>query len=312
MKLLIIGGSGFLGWNAVRHFERRGDEVVKTFRWLPHYLHKPDDRPPVRLDLADGAAIRETVARFQPDLIIHTAALARPQIDTDPDELERINAGATAEVARAADAVDAPVVYISTDFVFPPDSGLSNELSPVVDPDHAAPYALSKLHGEEALRQMARRWIIFRPSVMFGISPPGRNCFTQFIEAQWRSGQAAPLFTDQIRSFLYVRDLCRAIEIAAIECRAWNQVFVCGGGEDLTRAEFGRRYADARGVDRSMCRELSTAELENYRGGPSDIRLDCRKLRSLGWRPTPLEKAFREMISARVDWESIRADHEER
>jgi dTDP-4-dehydrorhamnose reductase len=307
MKLLVIGGSGFLGWNAVRHFERRGDEVVKTFRWLPHYLHKPDDRPPVRLDLADGAAIRETVARFQPDLLIHTAALARPQIDTDPDELERINAGATAELARAADAIDAPIVYISTDFVFPPDSGRCNELSPVVRSSEAAPYALSKLHGEQAVQALARRWIIIRPSVMFGISPPDRNCFTQFIDSQWRAGRPVPLFTDQIRSFLYAPDLCRAIEIAAIERRQWNEIFVCGGAEDLDRAEFGLRYADARGVDRSMCRAMPAAELEGYRGGASDIRLDCRKLRSLGWRPTPLEQAFDEMISEDVDWESLRS-----
>jgi len=70
MTILITGGSGFVGWNAVRYFAGRGNDVVATFHTFPHYLHKVDGCQPVPLDLADGGAIDRVVARFQPHIIM--------------------------------------------------------------------------------------------------------------------------------------------------------------------------------------------------------------------------------------------------
>jgi hypothetical protein len=44
---------------------------------------------------------------------------------------------------------------------------------------------------------------------------------------------------------------------------------------------------------------LST-ELEGYVGGPSDITLDCTKLKSTGWSPVPLSDALERMMQERA------------
>jgi len=297
MTILITGGSGFVGWNAVRYFAGHGNDVVATFHTFPHYLHQVAGCQPVPLDLADGGAIDEVVARFRPDFILHTAARARPQNMEPAEAMFAINVDATARLARAAARHDIPIVSLSTDIVYAADAGLCDELTPP-NPSGAGEYSRTKLLAEDALRAEASRWIIIRPTAMYGDGTPRSNSFTQFIDRAWGAGEPAPLFTDQYRSFLFVDDLLEAIRCVAIERGAWNELFVCGA-ERMSRAEFGLRYADACGVDRSMCRLLATSDLDGYVGGPSDIALDCAKLRSLGWSARSLEECCEIMLRAR-------------
>jgi len=298
MVILITGASGFVGWNAVRHFTERGHDVVATFHTFPHYLHQVAGCLPVPLDLADGTAIDQVVARFQPDVILHTAALSRPQEGYTPRQLHAVNVDGTGRLAAAASAHGSALVYLSTDLVYPSFAGRCDELTPV-DPSGAGGYSASKLLGEERVQAKASRWVILRSTLLFGDGTSRSNSFSQFIDRKWEAGEGAPLFSDQYRSFLYVGDLIRAIEQVAITSPRWNELFVSGGPERMSRAEFGLRYADACGVDRSMCRVMRSDELEGYVGGGSDIWLDTSKLRAAGWQPRTVEECFIEMMATR-------------
>jgi dTDP-4-dehydrorhamnose reductase len=299
MVILITGASGFVGWNAVRHFTERGHDVVATFHTFPHYLHQVAGCQPVPLDLADGAAIDQVVARFQPDVIIHAAALSRPQSSDSPERFQAINAVATDRLAHAAARAGSGLLYLSTDLVYPSFAGRCNEHTSVA-PSGAGHYSASKLMGEESVRAAGGEWIIIRSTLLFGEGTSRSNSFSQFIDRKWAAGERAPLFSDQYRSFLFVGDLLRAVEQVTIVAPAWNELFVCGGAERISRAEFGLRYADACSVDRSMCHVMRAAELPGYDGGGSDIELDSSKLVSTGWRPRSLEECFAEMIASRL------------
>lgn len=299
MVILITGASGFVGWNAVRHFAGSGHDVVATFYTFPHYLHQVAGCQPVPLDMADGSAIGTLVARFQPNLILHAAALARPQQLDGSSQLQEVNVTGTGHLAAAAATHDIPIVYLSTDLVYPSNAGLCNELTPV-SPSGAGSYSMSKLAGEEAVREQAGRWVIIRPALMFGNGTHRSRSFTQFMERNWDEGRPAPLLTDQYRSFLYVGDLITAIDQVALRNPHWNELFVCGGPDRLSRAEFGVRYAEASGRDSSACRLMRASELEGYVGGPSDISLDTAKLRATGWNPRTLEESFAQILRERV------------
>jgi dTDP-4-dehydrorhamnose reductase len=298
-KILITGSSGFVGWNAVRYFVERGHDVVAGFHTLPHYLHKVAGCQPVPLELTERDATSEVVARFQPSLIIHAAALARPQRDSDPTQVYRFNVDGTENIARGARQFGIPLVYISTDLVYPENAGRCDESTPVA-PSGANSYSRSKLEGEARVMGRLERWIIIRPSLMYGDGTPRSNSFSQFIDGNWKNGRPAPLFTDQFRSFLYVGDLLSAIEVAALQRACWNEIFVCGGAERMSRGEFGLRYAAAMGVDPGMCRLMRADELPGYVGGPSDIAIDPARLRGIGWNPRPHEVCFAEMIAGRA------------
>jgi dTDP-4-dehydrorhamnose reductase len=299
MVILITGASGFVGWNAVRHFAGRGHDIVATFHTFSHYLHQVDGCQPVPLDFADRVAIEQVVARFQPDLILHAAALSRPQQSGNESALRAINTDASGHLAKAAAEHGSGLVYISTDLVYPSLSGPCDESTPVA-PSGAGGYSASKLAGEALVREAGGRWIVLRSTLMFGEGTPRSNSFTQFIDRNWSAGRAAPLFSDQFRSFLYVGDLIRAIEHVAITKPSWNELFTCGGPERISRAGFGLRYADACGVDRAMCDIMRASDLEGYVGGASDIWFECAKLRATGWAPRSIEECFVEMMSTRL------------
>lgn len=297
MKLLITGASGFVGWNAVRYFADRLFFVQPTFRSFPHYLHYHSlerVQKPVQLDITDRRAVDRVVSRFRPDYILHAAARARPQASVSDDQLHQINVCGTEHLAHAAGHYGAHLFFLSTDLVYPADAGRVDEVSPVF-PSGAGEYSRTKLDAEQALRSTAVPWTILRCTLMFGNGTPRSNSFTQFLERKWASGEAAPVFSDQIRSFLYVDDMLSGIETLIHSGRSAGELYVCGGEEDLSRAEFALAYARFCGVPAEFCRVMRSTELEGYVGGPGDIRIDSAKLRSLGWHPRSLTECFREM-----------------
>ena len=189
--------------------------------------------------------------------------------------------------------MNAHLIFLSTDFVYPSSAGLVNEES-LVDV-RSAGYARSKLEAEREVKLHANRWTIIRPTNMFGIGTHSSNCFTQFLDRKWEAKESAPVFSDQTRSFLYVDDLLSAAEHIIARGEAQSETYVCGGSEALTRASFALRYATFNGIDPSFCNVMESDQLAGYIGGSSDIRLDTAKLRGLGWKPRPLEEAFEDM-----------------
>ena len=301
MKLLVTGASGFVGWNAVQYFGSRFSFVQPTFRSFPHYLHYDSlerVQTPVQLDITDRRAVEEVVSRFQPDFILHAAALAKPQQANSPNQLSDVNVHGTLNLARAATAVGARLLFLSTDLVYSANAGLVDEASPTA-PSGSGGYSHTKLMAEQELTAHAELWSIIRCTLMYGLGTPRSNSFTQFLDRKWAAGEAAPVFSDQIRSFLYVGDLLTAVETLMNVEAATNQLFVCGGDQSLSRADFALRYADACGVNTTLCDVMLSTELEGYVGGPSDIRINSSKLHSLGWRPRSLTECFREMASSR-------------
>lgn len=76
MKILVVGGAGYIGSHTVRQLRRAGHEVV-VFDNLSsgHAEALPADVPLVKGDLLDQASIRSALEAHQPDAVIHFAAL---------------------------------------------------------------------------------------------------------------------------------------------------------------------------------------------------------------------------------------------
>jgi len=305
--IMVTGASGFVGWNAARYFAGRRHDVVATYRNLPHYLHNVDGVRAVRLDVLDDTSVAEVVARFQPCCVLHFAALARPQRDRDPRDLHRTNVEGTARLALRLAEHDIPIVYLSSDLVYPSNTPLATSETPVAP---TGVYGQSKYEGELAVRELARRWVILRPSLMYGQGTPRSNSFTQFLEARWRSDSPAPVFVDQFRPFLFVNDLVDAVDRVLAHTEAWNTVHLCGGPERLSRYEFAVRYARLLGISTRLIAPMQASELAGYSGGASNIDLDSSSLHRLGWRPRRLEEVYRQAQALPVNWMDDGQQHE--
>jgi dTDP-4-dehydrorhamnose reductase len=156
-SVLIVGGAGQVGKELERSFSDFGD-IVSV------------DRD--RFDLAVPEQIRALVRRARPDVILNAAAYtAVDRAESEPDIAMAINAAAPRVLAEEARQLNALLVHYSTDYVF---DGSKSEPWIEEDPPHPLNvYGATKLAGEEAIRQVGGRFLIFRTSWVYG--PHGQN-----------------------------------------------------------------------------------------------------------------------------------------
>src|SRR5690348_3048014 len=104
MRILVTGAAGMLGNDVVQVLASRHDVVA-----LDH----------AAFDITDKAHVGETLKRYRPELLINCAAF--PDVDgceRDPETAFAVNGQGPGYLARAAEALDARLFHISTDYVF--------------------------------------------------------------------------------------------------------------------------------------------------------------------------------------------------
>jgi dTDP-4-dehydrorhamnose reductase len=125
------------------------------------------------LDITDLEAVRKMVKEEGIDVIVNCAGYTNVEEAEDkPDLAELLNAKAVENLAVAMKEVNGLLLHISTDYVF----GAEPLCAPIREDQKPAPqgvYAVTKLHGEEAIQRVGCRHIIIRTAWLF--SEFGKN-----------------------------------------------------------------------------------------------------------------------------------------
>lgn len=209
-RVLVTGGSGFIGTNFVELLLAAGAEVCNVDIAPPNLAaHR---RLWTNCDIMDPSGLCDVVGHFRPTDVVHLAARA----DSDGDSLDgyRMNSDGSRNVTDALAATDSirRYVLISTQFVLGPAIPFEHER-------HYAPhtvYGQSKVLAEEFLREddPPVTWTIARPTNVWG--PWHRRYQRQFWRVLQRGLYLHPLSPDPIRSFGYVGSVC--LQILGILC----------------------------------------------------------------------------------------------
>ncbi|QOG30500.1 dTDP-4-dehydrorhamnose reductase [Enterococcus casseliflavus] len=152
---LITGGNGQLGTELRHLLDEQGTTYVST--------------DATEMDITDAQATMKKIKEVQPTVIFHCAAYtAVDKAEDEGKELdEKINVNGTKNVALAAEAVGATLIYISTDYVF---DGTKKEgeyrVDDAVNPQNE--YGRTKLLGEKAVQAIMSKYYIIRTSWVFG------------------------------------------------------------------------------------------------------------------------------------------------
>jgi UDP-glucose 4-epimerase len=244
VKILVAGGTGFIGRHAVADLLAYGHDVTSLSRsrapagWPCRHL---------QLDVC-GAAAR--IAACAADGIVHLAGLPDVAYSLEhPHEVSLINAGGTLNVLEGAREGGARVVLASTQRVYLPSDRPLPEDAPLAADN---PYAVSKRVAEQWLRMYQDLYGV--PTVAlrgFSIYGPGQvvrggsSGVLSILTQRALSGLPLEVDAGTLRDFVHVWDAVAAIRLALTVPGAVGGVFNVGSGVGTSLATLAERVRAA-------------------------------------------------------------------
>ncbi len=290
MKVFVTGVGGQLGHDVVNELVSRGYEAVGS-DIQPSYAGIQDHTAVtkvlyVQLDITDQTAVEKIVKDIHPDVIIHCAAwtaVDAAEEESNKDKVHAINALGTRYIAEAARAVDAKMVYISTDYVF--DGQGERPWEP--DDKCYAPlnvYGQSKLDGELAVSSILSKYFIVRIAWVFGLN--GKNFIKTMINVG-KTHDTVRVVNDQIGTPTYTLDLARLL-VDMIESEKYGYYHATNEGGYISWFDFCCEFYRQYGLNTTVI-PVTTKEYGLSKAArPFNSRLDKSKLISAGFTPLPV------------------------
>ena len=289
MKIFVTGVCGQLGHDVVNNAVARCHEAFGS-DIQPVYSGVADgsavtSAPYVQLDITDKDAVSAVIEEIRPDAIIHCAAWTAVDAAEDEENKEKvhkINALGTQYIADAAKAVDAKMLYLSTDYVF--DGKGERPWEP--DDKCYAPlnvYGQSKLDGELAVSGTLEKYFIVRIAWVFGLN--GKNFIKTMINVG-KTHDTVRVVNDQIGTPTYTLDLSRLL-VDMIETEKYGYYHATNEGGYISWYDFCVEFYKQYGLTTNVI-PVTTEEYGLSKAArPENSRLDKSKLVEAGFTPLP-------------------------
>jgi dTDP-4-dehydrorhamnose reductase len=283
VRVLVTGVSGQLGHDVCQELERRNIGFLGTNS--------------AEMDIINQNIVRERMFAYRPDALIHCAAYTA--VDRAEEDVERaflVNEQGTHNLAEVCRLLDAKMVYVSTDYVFPGNGTAPYETSSAAAPLNA--YGKSKLAGELAVRTALEKHFIVRTSWVFGVH--GNN----FVKTMLRLAETrdrVQVVNDQVGSPTYTKDLARLL-CGMVETEKYGTYHATNEGV-CSWAEFAAAIFRAAGKH-VLVEPVTTAEYTASRAiRPLNSRMSKASLTAAGFARLPawedaLERYLHELRSA--------------
>jgi len=303
MKILVVGGAGYIGSHMVKRLLRAGHEVVTLDNLSTGFRDAVTGGEFVQGDLADRAGLDEVFGRHGFDGVMHFASFIQVGESVARPGLYYRN-----NFCNTLNLLDAMVVHGVRYFIFSSTAAIFGEPDCVpIDETHPArpinPYGMSKWMVERALvdydRAFGLKSVCLRYFNAAGADPEGElgerhDPETHLIPlvlqaASGRRPYIAVFGRDYdtpdgtcIRDYVHVMDLCQAhlLALDALAAGGDSDAFNlgCGGGFSVREViEAARRVTD---------REIAVQDRPRRAGDPARLVADGRRAGEvLGWKP---------------------------
>ena len=289
MRLFFIGAEGQIA-RSLREVASKNKDFVIGWGARPN------------LDIRRADLVRQVLADFSPDLVVNPAAYTAVDLaESEPDLAFAINDKGAGNVAAAAHALNAPIIHLSSDYVFDGTKKYRYDEADAVAPQGV--YGRSKLAGERAVAAANPHHIILRASWVY--APFGTN-FVRTILRLAADRDRLRVVDDQIGCPTYAPDIADAILAIArkIGTGGWQVpyggVTHLAGPDEVTWCSFARRILQASETKRDRLvavDAITTADYPTPAKRPANSRLCCNKLASVfGVRLPPLDQSLEQCI----------------
>lgn len=287
-KILITGGSGFLGGHLIFQAQKKF-EVFATYHKNPINFQGVQCR---QLDLRDSSAIQTILDELRPDVVIHNAAVA----DIDFCEKEKnvaraINYHGTEILAKKCKQLGLRLIYVSTDNVF---DGKRGNYSEDDLPNPINYYGETKQLAEEAIASICQNFVIARAALIYGAPVTAGSSFSEWIFNNLKAGNSVTVFVDQFRTPIYAMNLSEALlELAESD---WYGTIHLGGPQKLSRYGFAKIFCDIFGFSTKTLEPTFIKDTPFLAKRPLDLSFNISKAQKvLNTQFLSCEAGFKQM-----------------
>lgn len=299
MKVLVTGGSGFIGSHVVDKLRDKGVEVRVYDGIMPTFRKDIEFYQGSILDITSLGFAMNGV-----DAVFHLAAIADVKdVYSEPYYAESINVRGTVNVLEAARKANLKrVIYGSTVWVYSESKeDVVDETTPLHAPSHF--YTATKLAGEYYCQSYSRLYglevTILRYGIPYGPRARDGAVIPIFVKRAF-NGETLTLSGDgmQFRKFVYVEDLAEG-NVLALKKVAVNKIYNLDGKEKISIKQVAEAVKKVIG---NVKIEFTPSRAGDYPG--KEVVCDLAK-RELGWEP---KVNFEDGVSRYIKWYKERSN----
>ena len=289
-KILITGGSGLLGQYI---------NLIASEKFTIHTTYKSSvgnckSFQSSQVDILNEDELGKIFKEFQPEIVIHTAAITNPvpKVNQTAKDYFDTNVTGTRNVAAYCQKHNSRMIYISTDLVYAGYRGSFLKEDGKLIP--ASLYAETKLVGENKVKEFTNNYSILRTALLYGFGLNHSRCHFQFMYHQLKNNRPVKLFTDQFRTPISLEDASRII-VQLAEMDVANEIINAGGTERVSRYELGEILCSLAGFDKNLFQKITMDDIPNF-PKVEDVSLNTEKLQSLGLKVRTIEENILKII----------------
>ncbi len=270
MRILLVGGLGFIGKRFIRKFSGIHEIIVYAQQDSISKAKETLDMKNILVEegeVQDGKIV-DVIVRHKPDVVIHLAALTGlMKCHDNPEEAFRINVYGTFNVVNACSKTRSKLIFISSREVY---GNTINDKSKEDDP--LLPnntYGITKMLGEILIQRESARsnfdYTILRLTNVYG--PEGDQYGAQvIIQNAIKLGKIRILGGNQTLNYVYVDDVVDCIDRVLSNNKSSRQIFNVGSEYTLSIEQFVEKVIQTLGtkidIQYEPMRETETSNFE--------------------------------------------------
>jgi len=290
LRVLITGSNGLLGQKLVDAF-LLDDQVEFLATARGENRHPQTETPYAAMDITNPEQMDAIIDTFNPDVIIHTAAMT--QVDDCEFEKEScvaLNIESVEYLAKKSKRAGFRLVHLSTDFIF---DGTKKMYQEDDEPNPLSYYGWSKLEAEKRVLSCADNFAILRTVLVYGqVADMSRSNIILWAYNTLKDGKAAKVVDDQFRTPTLAEDLAQGCILAAKSDA--QGVFNIAGKDYIGIYELVNQIADLYDLSMENISKVSSTTLNQPAKRPPITGLDIQKARKiLGYEPHSLEEGIK-------------------
>ena len=289
MKILYTGSNGLLGQKISAATTGYSDHAfLATARGENRTINLGTAKY-ASMDITNAEEVMNVVRDFNPDVIIHGAAMTHvDQCEQNKELAYQLNVVGTQNMADAAKFIGAHLVHISTDFIFDGKEGPYDENG---TPNPLSYYGETKLEAERIVQQL-EHWSILRTVLVIGMAVDlSRSNIVLWAKGALEKGQSINVVDDQFRTPTLAEDLAQGALLAATQKA--KGVYNISGPDFMSIYELVGHVAEHFGLSMDTVTRVDSTTLNQPAKRPPRTGFDISKAKSeLGYEPHSFSEAL--------------------